>query len=134
MTLKAPIRHKLFCVALSATSGIALTTTAITAQAQTWQCVDSSRHVYKVSQNVPTDRCKLISNKSPYADLVEPKIPELPQPSIGMSQHQVLTATSWGAPSRVHRTTSSTGIREQWVYSDSRFLYFEDGRLTTIQE
>lgn len=52
--------------------------------------------------------------------------------SIGMSQDEVLMS-SWGRPERVNRTTTSRGTREQWVYGGSNYLYFENGRLTAIQ-
>ncbi len=52
--------------------------------------------------------------------------------SIGMTQARVLES-SWGRPERINRTTSRYGVREQWVYRNGGYLYFEDGVLTTIQ-
>lgn len=52
--------------------------------------------------------------------------------SIGMSQEEVLQS-SWGRPEKVNRSVYSFGIHEQWVYGGSNYLYFEDGRLTSIQ-
>lgn len=51
----------------------------------------------------------------------------------GMTKEQALAA--WGRPRDINRTTSSYGTREQWVYgeSGSGYLYFEDDRLTTVQ-
>ena len=56
-----------------------------------------------------------------------------PGVKIGMTADQVIKRTHWGAPLRVHRTTTDGGTREQWVYGDSNYLYFENGRLVTIQ-
>lgn len=53
--------------------------------------------------------------------------------SIGMSQEDVL-ASSWGRPMRINRDTTARGVREQWVYSNGGYLYFENGILRTIQE
>ena len=39
---------------------------------------------------------------------------------------------SWGKPEDINKTTNSYGIKEQWVY-DNSYLYFENGKLTTIQ-
>lgn len=39
---------------------------------------------------------------------------------------------AWGEPRKVNTTTSRYGKREQWVYYDS-YLYFENGKLTSIQ-
>lgn len=56
---------------------------------------------------------------------------------IGMSQTGAMCA--WGPPDDINRTTFSFGVHEQWVYVagqydiPSNFLYFEDGRLTSIQ-
>lgn len=54
-------------------------------------------------------------------------------PEIGMSKEDVLNST-WGEPEKKNKTTTENGVSEQWVYSDFRYLYFEDGKLTTIQE
>jgi hypothetical protein len=51
--------------------------------------------------------------------------------SIGMTAERVLLS-SWGKPDDINRTTTSRGIREQWVY-DGGYLYFQDGVLTSIQ-
>lgn len=51
---------------------------------------------------------------------------------VGMSKCGALAA--WGRPERVNSTTNQRGTREQWVYGGHRnYLYFEGGRLTTIQ-
>lgn len=54
---------------------------------------------------------------------------------IGMTD-SVAEATDypWGKPLRRNRTTNARGVREQWVYSGNRYLYFENGILTTISE
>lgn len=51
---------------------------------------------------------------------------------IGMSTEQVLNS-SWGKPQKVNTTTTSLGTREQWVYGNGNYLYFENGILVTIQ-
>lgn len=53
-------------------------------------------------------------------------------PTIGMSAIEV-EKSSWGKPDDVNTTTTIYGTREQWVYSGYRYLYFENGILTTIQ-
>ena len=41
---------------------------------------------------------------------------------------------SWGHPSGgINKTTGAWGIHEQWVYGMGQYLYFENGKLTTIQ-
>ncbi len=47
-----------------------------------------------------------------------------------------LARLSWGRPTRINRTTTEYGVREQWVYRNgrTRYLYFRDGELTTIQD
>jgi len=57
-----------------------------------------------------------------------------PQPvSIGMTKEEVLTE-GWGRPNDINKTTNADGTNEQWVYDGYKYLYFEDGILTTIQE
>lgn len=51
---------------------------------------------------------------------------------IGMSKDQA--RFSWGMPMDIHTTITASGRREQWVYSRSRYLYFDGESLTTIQE
>lgn len=50
---------------------------------------------------------------------------------IGMSAEDV-RASSWGKPGKVNRTTTVHGTSEQWVYPGG-YLYFQNGRLTAIQ-
>ena len=40
---------------------------------------------------------------------------------------------SWGEPKRINKTTSKYSISEQWVYDSGSYLYFESGKLVTIQ-
>lgn len=54
-------------------------------------------------------------------------------PSIGMTPEQVKSST-WGKPRKVNKTTTASGVSEQWCYSDNRYIYFDDGIVTTIQE
>ena len=50
---------------------------------------------------------------------------------IGMTSAQC--SESIGSPQCINRTTTMRGSREQWVYH-SRYLYFENGILVTIQD
>ena len=50
---------------------------------------------------------------------------------IGMSTEEA--TDSWGKPQDVNKTTTGSGSKEQWVYGNGNYLYFEDGVLTTIQ-
>lgn len=50
---------------------------------------------------------------------------------IGMTPDMV--TMSWGKPQRINRTTYAFGVHEQWVYGSGCYVYFEDGKVTTIQ-
>ena len=52
---------------------------------------------------------------------------------IGMTAEEVIEKTRWGRPLRKNRTTTAAGVHEQWVYGGGNYLYFQDGRLTAIQ-
>lgn len=51
---------------------------------------------------------------------------------IGMTQQEVIDLTTWGRPTKINKTTNAYGTSEQWVYPNYKYLYFEDGILTTI--
>ena len=54
-------------------------------------------------------------------------------PRIGMTVGQVI-ATCWGKPENVNRTETGRHVHDQYVYnSGNRYLYFEDGVLTSMQ-
>lgn len=40
---------------------------------------------------------------------------------------------SWGKPESINKTTGKYGTHEQWVYEEGNYLYFDNGKLTTIQ-
>ena len=50
---------------------------------------------------------------------------------IGMDKEMCRYA--WGNPCEINTTTFANHIHEQWVYSLRRYLYFDDGILTAIQ-
>lgn len=52
---------------------------------------------------------------------------------IGMSDK--MARASLGYPDDINKTTGSWGVHEQWVYSKKDiYLYFENGKLTSIQD
>lgn len=57
-----------------------------------------------------------------------------PNIKLGMTQKQVSSQSNWGKPNDVNRTTASYGVHEQWVYEGKGYLYFENGKLVTIQD
>lgn len=57
-----------------------------------------------------------------------------PDAAIGMSKSQVRNKTNWGEPKYINTTTNKYGTHEQWVYDDYQYLYFDNGKLTTIQQ
>jgi len=56
-----------------------------------------------------------------------------PEPSIGMTADQVRNST-WGSPKEINKSTYSWGTKEQWVYSNYRYIYLENGVVTSIHE
>ena len=61
------------------------------------------------------------------------RVKALPGARIGMTPKQVIEKTSWGKPHHINTTTTSRSVSEQWVYGDGNYLYFENGKLTAIQ-
>lgn len=58
----------------------------------------------------------------------------MPSPRIGMTKEQVINRTSWGRPYDINRTITAGRTHEQWVYGNRRYLYFDNGVLTAIQD
>lgn len=55
------------------------------------------------------------------------------KPQIGMTADEVKKST-WGIPDEINKDTYSWGTREQWCYSGYRYIYLEDGIVTSISE
>lgn len=58
--------------------------------------------------------------------------PIIKRPKIGMTPDEVREI--WGNPKDINRTETAYGISEQWVYVGYRYVYFEDGFVTAIQD
>ncbi|MGG0797412.1 hypothetical protein ABE137_26055 [Brevibacillus laterosporus] len=54
-------------------------------------------------------------------------------PAIGMTKEEVLNS-AWGKPNSINKTTTASGEHEQWVYSIKKYVYFDNGYVTAIQE
>ena len=52
--------------------------------------------------------------------------------NLGMTKQQVLDSC-WGEPQKINTSIGSWGTHEQWVYGNGNYLYFENGKLTSIQ-
>lgn len=50
---------------------------------------------------------------------------------IGFSKK--MCEEAWGEPNSINKTIGSWGTHEQWVYGSGSYLYFENGKLTSIQ-
>lgn len=55
------------------------------------------------------------------------------KPQIGMS-HEEVKKSSWGSPDKINKDTYSWGTKEQWVYNQKGYIYFENGKVTSISE
>lgn len=54
-------------------------------------------------------------------------------PKVGMTASEV-EKTSWGKPDKKNKDTYSWGTTEQWVYNDKGYVYFENGKVTSVSE
>lgn len=54
------------------------------------------------------------------------------QVALGMTG--LMCQGAWGRPQRINKTITEYGVHEQWVYSLSCYLYFENNKLVTIQK
>ncbi|MGN7329726.1 hypothetical protein [Bacillus altitudinis] len=53
--------------------------------------------------------------------------------SIGMTEEDVLL-NGWGRPAKVNTNVTKSRTLKQWVYKGNKYLYFEDGILTSISK
>lgn len=60
-------------------------------------------------------------------------IEKMQNPSIGMTKAEV-EASTWGKPEDINKTTTKYGTREQWCYDGYKYIYFENGVVTSIQD
>lgn len=56
-----------------------------------------------------------------------------PLPAIWMTEQQVMDST-WGKPQKINKTTTARNIHEQWCYPNCKYIYFDNGVVTGIQE
>ncbi len=62
------------------------------------------------------------------------KIPnEISDPKIGMTKQEVENST-WKKPSKINTSTYSWGVTEQWVYPGKGYIYFKNGKVSSISE
>jgi hypothetical protein len=98
----------------------------------------TDRNGNTVKGTIAKFQTKIAENNKQIA--IEKKQASAPGARIGMTPKQVINDTTWGAPTRVNRTTTASGVREQWVYDHcgynrcyGGYLYFTNGVLTAIQ-
>lgn len=59
---------------------------------------------------------------------------KLYNPQIGMSKSEVIAFTKYINAKDINKTTTKYSTHEQYCFSNGDFLYFENDKLTTIQE
>ncbi len=71
--------------------------------------------------------------ESKYYEQKQKELSEKSEPLIGMTAEEVKNS-KWGNPVRVNKTTTKYGTYEQWVYSNNKYIYFDNGKVTAIQQ
>ena len=54
-------------------------------------------------------------------------------PAIGMTTDEV-RASTWGEPTDISKTTTQNNISEMWSYDSKRYIFFDNGVVTSIHE
>jgi hypothetical protein len=88
-----------------------------------WDALNAEIEARKAS-----DAVRLEAQEAAAAELAKK-----PSARIGMTAKQVREKTNWGVPNSVNTTMVSGHVHEQWVYDENQYLYFDNGRLTSIQ-
>lgn len=68
-----------------------------------------------------------------------PRIPKsdwnlIRQGKIRMGMSKDACNLSWGEPDDINTSKGSWGAHEQWVYPNNRYVYFDNGKLSAIQD
>ncbi|MBG9776212.1 hypothetical protein [Brevibacillus laterosporus] len=71
--------------------------------------------------------------KNLYRTTFNEKVNKSKTPKVGMTKEEVLNS-AWGKPNSINKTTTASGEHEQWVYSIKKYVYFDNGYVTAIQE
>jgi hypothetical protein len=82
------------------------------------------KKAYNIFLAEQADKYKVKFGASNWNTILQGKV------SIGMNKEMCLL--SWGEPETINETITASGKSEQWVYSEN-YLYFENGKLRTIQ-
>lgn len=53
---------------------------------------------------------------------------------VRLSWTKQMCIESWGRPKEINKTIVAGSVNEQWVYTIKKYLYFENEKLTGIQE
>lgn len=97
--------------------------------------------IYKVDYNDNTLTYPVIAYLNAFSGTItltktsrNTDLPKAPvNPYIGMTKSQAEEST-WGKPNKINKTTTAYGTSEQWVYGNGKYLYFDNGKLISIQE
>ncbi len=84
--------------------------------------------VVKKNGEVVYDSSEIVQNTENENEIVA--ISE--KPRVGMSAKEVIYNTQWGEPEKKNISEYSWGISEQWCYSDNRYVYIENGIVTSV--
>ncbi|QDX94764.1 hypothetical protein EEL30_22235 [Brevibacillus laterosporus] len=106
--------------------------------------VEATQHLYEIPEEYDSyyiDEIKLAWKKykivpssiTQSKNTVSSSLSTILTPTIGMTKEEVLNST-WGKPNNINKTTTANGVHEQWVYSIKKYIYFDNGYVTTIQE
>lgn len=75
------------------------------------------------------NECVKVSEDTTFPDIVE-----LVQPYIGMTAEEVRTKSTWGNPEDINTTITGDITYEQWCYPGFKYIYLENGIVTSIQK
>ena len=80
-----------------------------------------------------TGRISTLTLSKKSDDTTLPSSKTIREPSIGMTPEEV-KASTWGSPTKINKSTYSWGTTEQWVYPSYKYIYFKNGKVTSISE
>lgn len=95
----------------------------------------SRTNTSKISMARPFNDYFYLSNpRDQYPNLSQANWNMITKGKVKIGWDKKLCKLSWGEPKDINITKGTFGTHEQWVYPGDSYLYFENGKLTAIQE
>lgn len=89
------------------------------------------RHYYRTYELAEEKNAENLASE--YQSQIEKEELKNSIPQVGMTPTEV-KQTKWGSPDKINKDTYSWGTTEQWVYDDYGYVYFRNGKVSSVSQ